>query len=101
MSRIVKAGLVPCSSTHEGTAPLGEIRSAMIEKAIGFLEDAARKGCQVVCLQEIFYGPYFPAEQAMRWYEMTESIPDGPTIRLMCPTTTNQKPSATRRITAR
>jgi N-carbamoylputrescine amidase len=60
-----------------------EIKAAMIGKAMEFLEEAAAAGCQVVCLQEIFYGPYFPAEQAMRWYDMTEAIPDGPTVQLM------------------
>lgn len=86
MARIVRGGLIQCTSTHEGTAPLAEIKAAMIEKNIGYLEEAAKEGCQVVCLQEIFYGPYFPAEQAMRWYGMTEEIPNGPTIQLMCET---------------
>ena len=86
MSRIVRGGLVQCTTTHEGTAPLPEIKAAMIEKNMGYLEKEAEAGCQVVCLQEIFYGPYFPAEQSMRWYEMTESIPDGPTVQLMCET---------------
>jgi N-carbamoylputrescine amidase len=37
----------------------------------------------VCCLQELFYGPYFCAEQTMTWYEIAEPIPDGPTIKLM------------------
>ena len=41
---------------------------------------------QVLCLQELFYGPYFCAEQSDRWYDITEPIPDGPTIRLMMET---------------
>jgi len=86
MARIIKAGLVQCTTTHEGTAPIEVIKPAMIEKNMGFLEQAAKAGCQVVCLQEIFYGPYFPAEQKTRWYGMTERIPDGPTIGLMCET---------------
>ena len=55
----------------------------MIEKHLGLIEKAARKGCKVVCLQELFYGPYFCAEQKTHWYSMTEAIPSGPTIRLM------------------
>jgi beta-ureidopropionase len=86
MGRIVRGGLVQCTTTHEGTAPIKEIKAAMIEKNIAFLEKAAAEGCQVVCLQEIFYGPYFPAEQNAHWYGMVESIPDGPTIQLMCET---------------
>ena len=38
---------------------------------------------QILCLQELFYGPYFCAEQDTRWYEFTERVPDGPTIKLM------------------
>jgi N-carbamoylputrescine amidase len=31
--------------------------------------------------QELFYGPYFCAEQDIRWYELTERVPDGPTTK--------------------
>jgi N-carbamoylputrescine amidase len=55
----------------------------MIEKHLGLIEEAARKDVQVLCLQELFNGPYFCAEQKTRWYELVEPIPDGPTVRLM------------------
>jgi beta-ureidopropionase len=83
MPRIVRGGLIQASSTHDGTAPLKKIKKAMIAKHVGLIEKAAKKGCQVVCLQEIFYGPYFCAEQSPRWYATTERVPDGPTTRLM------------------
>ncbi len=83
MPNIVRGGLIQASVTHEGIAPLDSIKNAMIEKHMGFLEQAARRGCHVVCLQEIFYGPYFCAEQTTRWYKFTEPVPDGPTIQLM------------------
>ena len=38
---------------------------------------------QVLCLQELFYGPYFCAEQEPRWYELAESVPEGPSVRRM------------------
>ena len=38
---------------------------------------------QILCMQEIFTGPYFCAEQTTRWYDSTEQIPDGPTTQLM------------------
>ena len=38
---------------------------------------------QVLCLQEIFNGPYFCAEQDKRWYAMAEAVPGGPTVGLM------------------
>ena len=59
MAKIVRGGLIQTSVTHEGTAPLDEIKKAMIEKHMRFLEEAAGKKCEVVCLQELFYGPYF------------------------------------------
>jgi N-carbamoylputrescine amidase len=62
------------------------IKQAMIEKHLKLIEEAARKGCQVVCLQELFYGPYFCAEQKTHWYAMTEPVPGGPTTQLMCET---------------
>ena len=34
-------------------------------------------------MQEIFTGPYFCAEQTTRWYDAVETIPDGPTTKLM------------------
>jgi N-carbamoylputrescine amidase len=83
MSRIIRAGLIQASSTHDGDQDPKLIRTAMIEKHMAFIEQAAAKGVQVLCLQELFYGPYFPAEQEMRWYSVTEAVPDGPTIQLM------------------
>ena len=55
----------------------------MIDKHVALIAEAAGRGAQVVCLQELFYGPYFCAEQQARWYELTERVPDGPTTRLM------------------
>ncbi|MBI4910850.1 MAG: acyltransferase [Acidobacteria bacterium] len=55
----------------------------MVEKHLNYIAEAASDGAQIVCLQEIFYGPYFCAEQSTKWYDFTEQIPDGPTIRLM------------------
>jgi N-carbamoylputrescine amidase len=86
MPRIVRGGLIQARVTHEGTAPIATIKQAMIDKHLKFLEDAARRGCQVACLQELFYGPYFCAEQKAHWYALTEAIPSGPTTQLMCET---------------
>lgn len=86
MSRVVRSGLIQASSTHPGDESPAKIRDAMIAKHMGMIEDAASKGVQALCLQELFYGPYFCAEQETRWYDITEPIPDGPTTRLMCET---------------
>jgi N-carbamoylputrescine amidase len=74
------------SVTHPGTAPAAEIKQAMVDKHLRFMEEAAGRGVEVLCLQELFYGPYFCAEQSTRWYELTEKIPEGPTTQLMCET---------------
>src|ERR1700684_3225980 len=55
----------------------------MIQKHETYIPQAAEAGSQITCLQEIFYGPYFCAEQETRWYDFTELVPDGPTVKRM------------------
>ena len=62
---------------------LDQLKQFMINKHVSLIEQAAAEGVQVLCLQELFYGPYFCAEQDARWYSMAEHVPDGPTVRLM------------------
>src|SRR5262245_29956679 len=83
MPRIVRGGLIQAMLCESATAPVATIKRAMIDKHVAMIAEAAGQGAQVICLQELFYGPYFCAEQETRWYEMTERIPDGPTTRLM------------------
>lgn len=83
MSRIVRCSLVQATSVrHEGKS-LAEIKQAMLDKHIPLIQQAASAGAQIVCLQELFYGPYFCAEQSPHWYDMAEPVPDGPTVKLM------------------
>jgi N-carbamoylputrescine amidase len=86
MPRNVRIGLIQATTTHPGDTDPLVIKEAMIAKHLAFIEEAAAKGCQVVCLQELFYGPYFCAEQKTHWYSLTEKIPEGPTTQLMCET---------------
>ena len=86
MPRNVKAGLIQIASTHDGAADPKEIAKAMTDKTMGYIEEAGKQGVQVLCLQELFNGPYFCAEQTTRWYDITEQIPDGETTQLMCET---------------
>src|SRR5262249_42899484 len=83
MPRNVRGGLIQARLCEPTTSPVATIREAMIDKHLGLIARAAGQGAQVVCLQELFYGPYFCAEQRTRWYELTERVPDGPTTRLM------------------
>ena len=83
MSKIVKCGLIQATHACSTSESLETIRNANIEKHIPLIEQAARDGVQIICMQEIFTGPYFCAEQTTRWYDSTERIPDGPTTQLM------------------
>jgi beta-ureidopropionase len=83
MSRIIRCSLIQATNVAAADLPLAQIKQAMVDKHLEYIRQAAEAGAQIVCLQEIFNGPYFCAEQETRWYDATEAIPDGPTIRLM------------------
>jgi N-carbamoylputrescine amidase len=83
MSQIVKCGLIQASNACDTSEPLETIRQANIDKHMKLIDRAGEAGVQILCMQEIFTGPYFCAEQTPRWYGATEYIPDGPTTRLM------------------
>jgi N-carbamoylputrescine amidase len=80
---MVRGGLIQATLSEPATSPVETIKRSMIDKHVELLKQAAEQGAQVVCLQELFYGPYFCAEQDPRWYALAERIPDGPTTRLM------------------
>ena len=83
MPQIVRCGLIQAANVEDAGSTIEKIKKAMIDKHVAMIEDAAGKGVQIMCLQELFYGPYFPAEQNTHWYDLVERIPDGPTVRLM------------------
>jgi len=83
MPRLVKCGLIQATHACDTSETLAVIREANVHKHLEIIEQAGRAGVQVLCMQEIFTGPYFCAEQAPRWYDATEAIPDGPTTQLM------------------
>jgi len=83
MSRSVRCGLIQAHNPLGPDHSMAQIKKAMIDKHVKLIEQAAKQKVQVLCLQELFYGPYFCAEQNQKWYEMTERVPDGPTTKLM------------------
>jgi beta-ureidopropionase len=83
MPRVTRAAIIQATNALPNSDDLPKIKQANIEKHIALIEEAAGKDAQVCCLQELFYGPYFPAEQDTRWYSLAEPIPEGPTITLM------------------
>src|SRR5215471_18116031 len=83
MSRTVKCGLIQAKNAAPTDASIEEIKRRNIEKHLGLIEEAAKQGVQILCMQEVFTTPYFCAEQKVRWYEAVEKIPGGPTTKLM------------------
>ncbi len=83
MGRIVRGGLIQARADISLEGGAERIKQRMLDKHVPLIEKAGKEGVQLLCLQELFNGPYFCAEQQSRWYEMVEKIPDGPTIRLM------------------
>src|SRR5258708_21943531 len=84
MPRNVRCGLIQvrCEWSPEKLS-LADIKEKMIAKHERLIADAAKQKVQILGLQELFYGPYFCAEQQTRWYELTERVPSGPTISRM------------------
>ena len=83
MPRVVRCGLIQASNVKPPEAGLPAIKKAMMDKHRKLIEQAAREKVKILCLQELFYGPYFCAEQETRWYELTERVPEGPTVSEM------------------
>ncbi len=67
---VVRAALVQTTWTGD--------KESMIERHEEYAREAAAAGAQVMCFQELFYGPYFCQVQDAAYYEYAESIP-GPT----------------------
>ena len=68
---IVRAALVQTDWTGD--------KESMIAKHEDFAREAAQQGTQVICFQELFYGPYFCQVQDAQFYEYAEAVP-GPVV---------------------
>src|SRR3979409_1063194 len=78
--RVVKCGLIQAANPiNDESRPVEEIQSAMFEKHLPMIEEAGKKGVQILCLQEVFNGPYFCPSQDSRWCDLAEEVP-GPTV---------------------
>ena len=73
MSRIVKAALLQAKWTGS--------KETMLDEHERQTREAAKLGAQVMCFQELFYGPYFCQVQDTKFYDYSEAIPDGPTTQ--------------------
>ncbi len=85
MARNVLSGLIQASNPiNDESRSVAEIQAAMLEKHLPMIHDAGKKGVQILCLQEIFNGPYFCPGQDKRWYDAAEPVP-GPTVEKLAP----------------
>ncbi|HEY9722713.1 MAG TPA: nitrilase-related carbon-nitrogen hydrolase [Oscillatoriaceae cyanobacterium] len=82
MAKTVRCGLIQASNVVHPDKPVAEVKQAMIDKHVKMVEDAAKKGVKILCLQEIFYGPYFCPSKDIKWYDSAEPVPNGPTTKL-------------------
>jgi N-carbamoylputrescine amidase len=55
-------------------------KESMIKAHEEYARQAADAGAQIVCFQELFYGPYFGITQDSKYYDYAESVP-GPTVK--------------------
>ncbi len=64
---LIKIGLIQ--------AKAGENVEENLERTAGFVKQAARKGAEVVCLQELFAYRYFAQIKDDKFFELAESVP--------------------------
>jgi N-carbamoylputrescine amidase len=81
MARNVRVGLI---QTHcpDSQGSIETIKKRMLELHLPLIEEAAKKGVQMLGLQEIFTTPYFCPAQEPKWYDAAEPVP-GPTVEHM------------------
>jgi beta-ureidopropionase len=73
MANVIRAALLQTDWTGD--------KASMIDKHEEAAREASADGAQVICFQELFYGPYFCQVQESQYYDYTEAIPDGPTTQ--------------------
>src|SRR5882757_10248623 len=55
-------------------------KESMLDKHEQFARDAAKDGAQIICFQELFYGPYFGITEDKKYYRFAEPA-DGPIVQ--------------------
>jgi beta-ureidopropionase len=85
MPRPIRVGLVQTHNpVNDETTPIEAVKRAALEATLPFIEEAGRNGVQILCLQELFAGPYFCPGQNPRWYDAAEPA-EGPTVEALRP----------------
>ena len=71
---VTTVGLVQMNCDHKPEVNL--------KKAIAGINDAAKRGAQIVCLQELFRSQYFCQTEDIQLFKLAESIP-GPSTEAL------------------
>jgi beta-ureidopropionase len=74
VAKVVRAALVQAKWTGD--------KESMISSSLALAREAASQGAQILCFQELFYGPYFCQVQEPEYYSYAEPVP-GPTTEKM------------------
>jgi beta-ureidopropionase len=59
MSRIVRCGLIQAANEEPAESSLENIKKRMVDKHVAMIDDAAKQGVQIICLQELFLRALF------------------------------------------
>lgn len=60
---------------------LSPLRDESVARQLACLEGAARLGCRLAALGELFACPYFPVDADPMWRELAEDATQGPTVK--------------------
>src|SRR5215469_779512 len=55
-----------------------------LERAIGKIQEAAKRGAQIVCMHELFRGEYFCRKEDADLFNLAEPLPGPTTAKLAC-----------------
>jgi N-carbamoylputrescine amidase len=76
VSRVVNLGMIQMTCTADV--------EANFTKALGLIEEAASKGAQVICTQELFKSLYFCQSEDPRQFDLAEEVnQDSPTVQTL------------------
>lgn len=67
---VVKVGLI---QTHAGTDP-----DENLKRQVALIRQAADRGAQIICTQELFRSQYFCQSEDHKYFQLAEPIPNGP-----------------------
>ncbi len=74
-TRVVKLGLIQTGAAADPDANL--------QRQIALIRQAAARGAQIVCTQELFRSQYFCQTEDHAHFALAEEIPDGPSTRAL------------------